>query len=244
MATKAKGKKPKAEEKKYSLEDLAKIVGDLRHEDINWNYFIPEQLSVLDEKVANAVLNTEMCEDSVPATLSYALQEAMHKAKKDETLEDYFVPMLVVWRLAAYYAKHCFPQKTQFLAAPFLICSHIRRPGAMGKSLTPCGLIELSDRQMAEAINFADYASIQKIWKYAMHTHESFRKIPARDFINKFGGLEQDEIRMLYEEFAHEIPWDSAPKLIVKIEMPGQPISRVEVYHMDDIVKPNNSMSQ
>jgi hypothetical protein len=236
---KAKDTKPKVDEKKYSLEDLAKIVGDLRHENINWDYFLTEQLFALDEKVANAVLNTEMCENSVPATLSYALQKAMHKAGKGETLEDYSVPILVVWRLAAHYIKHCFPEKTQFLAAPFSMQRYIHpRSAAIAKIPTPYGLIQLSDRQMAEAINSADYASIQKIWKYAMHTHKNFREMPARDFINKFGSLEQDEVRMLYEELAHEIPWEPDPKPIVKMEMPGQPISSVEVYHMDDILKP------
>lgn len=193
-----KAKEHKVEEKpKYSLEDLAKIVGNLRREKINWDFFVAEQMAVLDDKVIDAIQNTKLY-DGVPGALAYALSGALHKAKKDELAMHYVVPALVVRRLTASYVKAIYPDKYAFIGAPIAFTMEMPGIGISNASQ----MFGYDKKVRNDAVNALDYAVIQKLYSHIMDNRYNY--MPAREFAEKFDNVGDDAVR-LHQDLADEI---------------------------------------
>lgn len=216
----------KNKKKKYSSSDLAKIIGNLRFQKVNPNNKeeFQKKLKSLDKKVSDALMNTEIRESPI-ATLVWALFDAMNNAKRGEIALYYIIPALAVYRLIGGHIKAVYKDKKTFNFAPLTIGMRI-------DGIMPDGILD--DRIRLDVVNALDYASFYKIFSNMLDDKNS--QLPAYDFIKQFGSLKQEEAAYYHNMFSNRLWEKSEPEPAKVIDMPGQPVSRIEVHNMEDIL--------
>ena len=155
----------KKAKKKLSLQEFSEIVGSFK---LPNSYEVPdhpEQLNLfLEEKFREAESKIwDIIKDpgvdmglinSFPGTLVYALSDIMHKAKKDDAVGNYYIPMVAIARILKDYTKVIYKKKQTYLDAPNLVGLQIR--SGLDK--------DLFDKNVrADCGNAPDYACFSKL---------------------------------------------------------------------------------
>ena len=194
-----------------------------------------EEVHKLEAKLINYIKKTDLPE-GVPSALVYTVCKMMAESPRNNKAADYIIPLGVAYRVVMSYAKTIYDTKRNFLAAPLSIGPRIQDPHMTGPMYMGFGIM-LDECMMADASNTAEYALMQKLFANFVAN----AGMPAKEFVKKFGSISCDdkfEMVRLHNDFANTI-WEvkpAEPKPTKVLDMPGQPVSHVEVYKMEDIL--------
>lgn len=228
---------------KHSLSKLANYLVEFKrhqnrilklHKKCGEERFI-EEVNKLETKLVNYIKKTNLPE-GVPSALVYAVCEMMAESSKNNKVADYIIPLGVAYSVVMSYAKTIYDTKRNFLAAPLSIGPRIQDPGLGGPMYMGFGIM-LDRNMLADAPSALDYALMQKLYA----NFENNIGMPAKEFVKKFGSISCDdkfEMVRLHNDFANTI-WEvkpAEPEPTKVLDMPGQPVSYVEVHNMEDIL--------
>lgn len=239
-----------AEKPKYSLSKLAKRLEKIRHQqnrvfnlmEKHNDQRFSEELGSLELKLIHFINKTELPE-GVPSALAYAVCEIMNCGSENSKTKDYLLPTGVAYRTVRDFAKSIYKTRINFLVAPLSIECRIQNPNLRGPMMVDTGVLELGavldDNMLADTTSATDYALMQKLFANLVANAEMHPK----EYVEKFGRLSCDnnnlEMVQLHRDFANAV-WNQKPNPNFKLEkvmdMPGSPVSRVEVYRLKDIV--------
>ncbi len=238
------------EKPKYSLSKLAKRLEKIRHqqnrvfnlfEKKHNNQAFNKELGSLEVKLIHFINKTELPE-GVPSALAYAVCEVMDRSSKNSKTKDYLLSTSIAYRTVRDYAKSIYKTRMNFLVAPLSIAPRIQNPHLRGPMMIDTGVLDLGavldDNMLADTTSALDYALMQKLFANLVANAEMHPK----EYVEKFGQLSCDnnnlEMVQLHRDFANAV-WNPKPdpnfKLEKVMDMPGSPVSRVEVYSMKDI---------
>jgi hypothetical protein len=256
MATKAKPKR------KHSVSELSNYIGKLKgrysvlQETFGDEEKFSEELGKIEIEFAKKLANTKM--DDVPAAvLVRALCMSLDKAEDGDTIEDYAVPIVMTGKILAYYARSVYKTRNNFISAPATLAAS-RHPALGG--LHDYFDAFLDKRMMSEASSSLDYALYQKLFSRLMGLKSAERRMTPQNFLEKYGSLEKEQAPPLHLGFAYwawpeekkqnnlddnrsrdlfdflegEVRRKSAQS-VYKMDMPGQPISNIEIYRLEDL---------
>lgn len=197
-----------ATKEKLSMQEFAEAVSSLKDIPLAFTPMARRgQIGLLDKQLADLIRDTNF-QDTIPATLVYALSYALHNAEEKEKVADYWTPIVGISRAIIKYARIMYSDKEQFLNAPYTIGMRINDM-RIGTSL------RLSMSAINDAISAPDYSSFYKIYSNVIKNLD----MPAREFIDKFGGVSIDkygpkrgEMRSLHRKLASEVLWPYKPE--------------------------------